>query len=110
MLRGFCGCFVPRRDGEQSLRPHPAPRSSSKNRDEAARFKLGLWLVFLRTRPHPEAIHGLITCPLLRTEDAPVTLEMPGCIGALYQEHSKGWGETMYILLLTSQLSPYKAM
>ena len=49
-------------------------------------------------------------CPLLRTEVAPVTLEMPGCRGALYQEHSKGWGETTYILLLTSQLSPYKAM
>ena len=38
------------------------------------------WVVagLLQTRPHPKAIHELITCPLLRTEDVPVTPEMPG--------------------------------
>lgn len=56
VLRGSRGYSVRRHDGEQSLRLHPAPCSSSKSGDEAARFQLGLWLVFLRTRPHPEML------------------------------------------------------
>lgn len=44
------------------------------------RPKFQVWVVagLLQTRPHPKAIHELITCPLLRTEDVPVTPEMPG--------------------------------